>query len=68
MGIRDWFANRSKRADEDAIKRAEDGMRGGSVEEREAISGDMEGLAADNRAEERGVMWTGNDVDPRSGF
>ena len=68
MGIRDWFANRSKHADEDAIKRAEDKMRGGSVEEREAISGDMEGLAADNRAEERGVMWTGKDVDPRSGF
>jgi hypothetical protein len=68
MGIRDWLANRRKQADADAIKRAEDGTRSGSYEEREAIAGDMEGLAADTRAEGRGRMWTGTDVDPRSGL
>jgi hypothetical protein len=68
MGIRDWLANRRKRADADAIKRAEDEARSGSYEEREAIAGDMEGLAADSRAEGRGQMWTGTDVDPRSRF
>ena len=68
MGLRDWLANRRKREDADAIARAEDRMRSGSYEEREAIAGDMEGLAADNRAEGRGEMWTGTDVDPRSRF
>jgi hypothetical protein len=68
MGLRHWLEDRRKRGDELAIKRAEDETRGGSYEEREAIAGDMEGLAADNRAEGRGTMWTGSDVDPRSGF
>lgn len=68
MGIRNWLANRRKQADDDAIKRAEDERRSGSYEEREAIGGDMEGLAADNRVEGRGRMWTGSDVDPRSRF
>ena len=68
MGLRNWLANRRTQADDDAIKRAEDEARSGSYEEREAIAGDMEGLAADNRVEGRGTMWTGNDVDPRSGF
>jgi hypothetical protein len=43
-------------------------MRSGSYGERETIAGDMEGLAADNRVEGRGQMWTGTDVDPRSRF
>lgn len=65
MGIRQWFRRHEKAEDEEAIKRAEDEMRSGSYEEREAIAGDMEGLSADNRAEGRGQMWTGRDVDPR---
>jgi hypothetical protein len=64
MGIRNWLADRRKQADADAIKRAEDEMRSGSYEEREALAGDMEGLAADDRAEGRGQMWSGRDVDP----
>jgi hypothetical protein len=68
MGLRNWLANRRKEGDELAIKRAEDEARSGSYEEREAIAGDMEGLAADNRVEGRGRMWTGTDVDPRSRF
>ena len=65
MGIRQWFSKQRKRADEDAVKRAEDEMRSGSYEEREDIAGDIEGLAADNRAARRGSMWSGRDVDPR---
>ena len=68
MGLRNWLANRRKREDDDAIKRAEDEARSGSYEERETIAGDMEGLAADNRVEGCGQMWTGTDVDPRSRF
>jgi hypothetical protein len=68
MGIRNWFAKRRQREDDEAIKRAEDGMRSGSVEERETLAGDMEGLAADNRAEGRGEMWSSRDFDSRSGF
>jgi hypothetical protein len=68
MGLRNWLANRRKDGDELAIKRAEDRARSGSYEERETIAGDMEGLAADNRVEGRGQMWTGSDVDPRSRF
>ena len=66
MGIRQWFSRHEKEEDEEAIKRAEDEMRSGSYEEREAISGDIEGMAADNRAERRGDVWSGG--DPRSGF
>jgi hypothetical protein len=68
MGLRNWLANRRKSGDELAVKRAEDEMRSGSYEERETIAGDIEGLAADNRVEGRGQMWTGTDVDPRSRF
>jgi hypothetical protein len=68
MGIRDWFANRRKEGDELAIKRAEDEMRSGSLSERETIAGDMEGRAADARAEGRGEGWAGSNIDPRSGF
>jgi hypothetical protein len=53
MGIGDWFAKLRRHEDEDAVKRAEDEMRSSSPEEREVISGDIEGLAADNRAEQR---------------
>ncbi len=66
MGIRQWFSKQRKQADDDTIERAEDEMRSGSVEERDEISGDMEGLAADNRAEQRGEMWSDRDADPRS--
>lgn len=65
MGIRQWFQRHEKREDEEAIKRAEDEMRSGSYEEREDIAGDIEGMAADNRAARRGSMWSGRDVDPR---
>jgi hypothetical protein len=68
MGIRQWFSKQRKQADQDAIKRAEDEMRSGSFEEREAIAGDMEGMQADNRAERRGEVWSGRDIDPRGGF
>ena len=67
MGIRQWFSRHEKAEDEEAIKRAEDEMRSGSYEEREAISGDIEGMAADNRAERRGDVWSGGDID-RRGF
>jgi hypothetical protein len=68
MGLRNWLATRRKTGDELAVKRAEDEARSGSYAERETIAGDMEGLAADNRVEGRGQMWTGTDVDPRSRF
>lgn len=68
MGIRQWFSRHEKEEDEEAIKRAEDEMRSGSHEEREAISGDIEGMAADNRAERRGDVWSGGDSDPRGRF
>jgi len=68
MGIRQWFSRHEKEEDEEAIKRAEDEMRSGSYEEREAISGNIEGMAADNRAERRGDVWAGGDSDPRGRF
>ena len=68
MGIRQWFSKQRQQADDDAVKRAEDEMRSNSYEEREDIAGDIEGMAADNRAERRGDMWSGRDVDPRGGF
>jgi hypothetical protein len=65
MGISAWFAKLRKRENDDAVNRAEDEMRSGSDEEREVISGDMEGLAADNRAERRYGL---GDSDRRDGF
>ena len=65
MGIGDWFAKLRKHEDDDAVKRAEDEMRSDSAEEREVISGDIEGLAADNRAERRFGM---GDFDRRDDF
>ena len=53
MGIRHWLTKMRKSEDDAAIRRAEDEMRSGSPEEREAISGDIEGLGADNVAERR---------------
>ena len=51
MGIRSWFTRR--RADEDAAAgtRAQEALHASSNEEREVIRGDIEGLAADSRAE-----------------
>ena len=68
MGLRAWFAKRRKAEDEAAIRRAEDEMRSGSVEEREIISGGIEGLAADNRAERRIGEGSVRDVDRLGGF
>jgi hypothetical protein len=65
MGIGAWIAKLRKREDDDAVKRSEDEMRTGSAEEREVISGDIEGLAADNRAERRYGL---GDMDRRDGF
>jgi hypothetical protein len=50
MGIRTWLSKLRKDEDATAIRRAEDVMRGASPQERERLSGDMEGLAADERA------------------
>jgi hypothetical protein len=50
MGIRDWFTRERKREDDAAIARAEEEASGDSRSERETWSGDMEGLATDNRA------------------
>jgi hypothetical protein len=53
MGIRSWFTKMRKSEDDAAVRRAADEMRSGSPEEREALSGDIEGLGADNLAERR---------------
>jgi hypothetical protein len=53
MGISEWFAKLRKREDDDAVKRSDDERRSGSDEEREVISGDIEGLSADNLANRR---------------
>ena len=53
MGIRQWFTNMRKREDAAAIARAEEEASDDSRAERETWSGDIEGLAADNRAARR---------------
>ena len=68
MGIRQWFQRHEKHEDEEAIKRAEDEMRSGSYEEREDIAGDIEGMAADNRAERRGDIWSGGGTNRGDDF
>jgi hypothetical protein len=50
MGILDWFKKVRKDEDASVIARAEEQASGDSRAERETWSGDMEGLAADNRA------------------
>jgi hypothetical protein len=65
MGITAWFTKLRKHENEDAVKRAEDESRSGSDEEREVISGDIEGLAADNLAYRRYGL---GDNDRRDGF
>jgi hypothetical protein len=50
MGIRQWFKKVRKDDDAAAIARAEEQDSGDSRAERETWSGDLEGLAADNRA------------------
>jgi len=53
MGIRQWFTKMRKREDAAAIARAEERVSDDSRAERETWSGDIEGLAADNRAARR---------------
>jgi hypothetical protein len=53
MGIRNWFRKERKAEDAAAIARAQEGLSGESRAEREALSGDIEGLGADNRAARR---------------
>ena len=65
MGISAWFSKLRKHEDDDAVKRAEDESRSGSDEEREVISGDIEGLSADNLANRRYGL---GDNDRRDGF
>jgi len=52
MGIRDWFAKFRKEGDEEALRRAEEEA-GQPLEERERYSGDIQGLAADERTARR---------------
>jgi hypothetical protein len=65
MGITAWFTKLRRHEDDDAVKRAEDESRSGSDEEREVISGEIEGLSADNLANQRYGL--GNN-DRRDGF
>lgn len=53
MGIRDWITKLRKDEDAAAIARAEEELSGESRQEREALSGDIQGLGADNRAARR---------------
>jgi hypothetical protein len=53
MGIRQWLRKERKAEDAAAIAQAEERVSGDSRAEREALSGDIEGLAADNRAARR---------------
>ena len=52
MGIRDWFTKVRKEGDEEALRRAEEEA-GQPLEERERYSGDVQGLAADERTARR---------------
>ncbi|MGN6378197.1 MAG: hypothetical protein ACTHNU_04540 [Gaiellales bacterium] len=52
MGIRDWFAKLRKEGDEEELRRVEE-ERGLPLEERERLSGDVEGLGADERTARR---------------
>jgi hypothetical protein len=52
MGIRDWFTKVRKEGDEEALRRAEEEA-GQPLEERERLSGDIQGLAADERTARR---------------
>lgn len=63
MGIREWFTKMRKREDAAAVARAEERASGDERAERETWSGDMEGLAADNRAARRVVGGTQSDLD-----
>lgn len=51
MSIRSWFSRRREHEDAAAVERSEEARQAGSIEEREVIRGDVEGLAADARAE-----------------
>jgi hypothetical protein len=52
MGISEWFKKLRKTEDDAAIARAQEQL-SESREEREALSGDIAGLSADNRAARR---------------
>jgi hypothetical protein len=67
MGIREWLTRRRQGEDAAAIRRAEDSMHAGSAEEREAIRGDVEGLAADERAEAGAGEASVRDIDRLGG-
>ena len=53
MGISQWFKKLRKAEDDAAIARAQEELSGESRAEREALSGDIAGLGADNRAARR---------------
>lgn len=63
MGIRTWLSRLRKQEDATAIRRAEDVMRESSPEERERLSGDMEGLAADEHATRGASEQSVGDID-----
>jgi hypothetical protein len=63
MGIGAWLSKLRKQEDVSAVKRAEDDMAPGSLEEHEARSGDMEGLAADERAARSAGETSMGDID-----
>ena len=63
MGIREWFTRRRERDSTAAATRAADGMGNESPEERELRTGDLEGLAADNRAARAAGQESMQDID-----
>ena len=51
MGLREWLTGRRAQEEAAAAERSQEERRTDSPEERETIRGDVEGLAADRRAE-----------------
>jgi hypothetical protein len=68
MGLRRWLEQRREKGDAAAVRRAEDEMRSGSLQEREAIEGSVEGLSADNLAERRMGEGSMRNPDRLGGF
>jgi hypothetical protein len=50
MGIGKWFSTWRRQGDKEAVRHAEEETRPESVAEREVRTGDVEGIAADQRA------------------